>query len=95
MSIEARKFRSQDAKQLLENKILQDAFKAVENALSLAAISCDVDNKDKAHRIVISQQLLAGIKREITRVIVDGDIATVQLSEIEQKQNLVQRMFKR
>ena len=83
-SIEARKFRAQDAKQLLENPLLS------------ASMTCEPDNKDKAQRIVISHQLLAGIKREITRIVQDGNIADVQLSEIEQKkQNVFQRAFRR
>lgn len=95
-TIEARKFRAQDAKQLLENPLLVEAFQAVENALLLASTSCEPDNKDKAQRIIISHQLLAGIKREITRIIQDGDIANVQLSEIEQKrQNMLMRAFRR
>lgn len=95
-SIEARKFRAQDAQQLLENPLFVEAFQALENALSSAAMSCEPDNKDKAQRIVISHQLLAGIKREITRIVQDGNIADVQLSEIEQKrQNVFMKAFRR
>ena len=95
-SIEARKFRAQDAKQLLENPLFVEAFKSLENALLSASMTCEPDNKDKAQRIVISHQLLAGIKREITRIVQDGNIADVQLSEIEQKkQNVFQRAFRR
>ncbi len=96
MTPESRKFRAQDAKQLLEHPMLKEAFQAIENALISSALTCEPDNKEKAQRIVISQQLLAGIKREITRIIQDGEIATVQLSEIELKrQNVFMRMFKR
>lgn len=96
MTPEARKFRAQDAKQLLEHPMLKEAFQAIENTLISAALACEPDNKDKAQRIVISQQLLSGIKREITRVIQDGEIAKVQLSEIEAKrQNVFMRMLKR
>lgn len=95
-SIQARKFRAQDAKQLLENPMLVGAFKSLEDAISSSALSCDPDNKDKAQRIVIGLQILAGIKREITRIIEDGNIADVQLNEIEQKrQNIFMRAFRR
>jgi hypothetical protein len=95
-SIEARKFRAQDARQLLENPLLIEAFKSLENALLSAAMLCEPDNKDKAQRIIISHQLLAGIKREITRVIQDGEIAKVQLNEIEAKrQNAFMKVFQR
>lgn len=95
-TLENRKFRAADAKQLLENPMLIEAFQSLENALSSAALSCEPDNKDKAQRIVISHQLLAGIKRELTRIVQDGAIADVQLSEIEQKrQNIFQRVLSR
>lgn len=85
MTLEARKFRATDAKQLLENPLLVEAFGAVEKHLHSSAIACDPDNATKAQRIVISQQLLAAVKREITRVVQDGTIAEVQMNEIEQK----------
>ena len=71
--MEARAFRSQDARQLLENPLFVEAFSSVEKHLQMAAMTCDSDDAQKALRIVISQQLLAAVKREITRVVQDGD----------------------
>lgn len=85
MTPQERTFRATDAKQLLENKLFVEAFDAVQNHLNMAALACDPDNKDKAQRIVISQQLLAAVKREITRIVNDGAMAEVQISELEQK----------
>ena len=62
-----------------------EAWDAVEKHLNKQALECDSDNAQKALRIVISQQLLAAVKREITRIVNDGVVAEVQLSEIEQK----------
>ena len=93
VSPESRKFRATDAQQLLENPMLQDAFSAVEKHLSDAELMCDPDNAAKALRIVISKQLLAAIKREITRVIQDGSVAEVQMQEIETKKRF--SVFKR
>lgn len=88
MTPEARTFRATDAKQLLENTLFVEAWGAVEKHLNMAALSCDPDNKDKAQRIVISQQLLAAVKREITRVVQDGEVAEVQLQELEKRNKL-------
>ena len=85
MTPQERTFRATDAKQLLENKLFVDAFDAVAGHLNMQALTCDPDNAEKARRIVISQQLLAAVKREITRVVNDGAMAEVQLSELEQK----------
>jgi len=88
MTPEDRKFRATDARQLLENKLFVEAWTAVEKHLINSALSCDPDNKDKAHRIVISQQLLAAVKREITRVVQDGEVAEVQIQELEKRNKL-------
>lgn len=93
MTHEDRIFRATDARQLLENKLFIEAFAAVAGHLNMAALSCEPDNAVKAQRIVISQQLLAAIKREITRVVNDGEVARVQMNEIEQKKRLT--LFRR
>lgn len=95
MTPEDRTFRATDARQLLENPLFVEAFESVANYLHAAALSCDPDSPAKALRIVNSQQLLAAIKREITRVVSDGAIAQVQISELEQKRNMMQRVFRR
>lgn len=86
--------KGEDAKNLMNNKLLQEAFAAVAEHLEAQALSCDPDNKDKASRIVIAKQLLAGIKREIARVIDDGYVAKVQLEEIE-KRSMLKTVFRR
>ena len=95
MTHEDRIFRATDARQLLENPLFVEAFAAVANHLNMAALSCELDNKDKAQRIIISQQLLAAVKREITRVVQDGEVARVQMNEIEQKRSMMQRVMRR
>lgn len=85
MTPEERKFRATDAKQLLDNKLFKEAFSKVGEYLESAALSCDPDNPAKTQRIVISKQLLAAIQREITRIIKDGEIAEIQLREIENR----------
>jgi hypothetical protein len=93
-TLEDRVFRATDAKQLLGNKLFQEAFSAVANHLNMAALSCDPDNATKAQRIIVSQQLLAAVKREITRVVEDGTLAEIQIAELERKSRL-ERIFRR
>jgi hypothetical protein len=92
MDYEQRQIIRAEAKQLLENRHFQEAFAAVEGYLHTSALSCNPDDKDKAQRIVISQQLLQAIKREITRKIDDGDIAEIQMTEIERKKGILRFM---
>ena len=80
-----RTIRATEARQLLETPMFIEAWEAVENHLKMQALTCDADNAQKALRIVISLQLLAGVKREIQRIVNDGVVAEVQLSELDQK----------
>lgn len=82
-----------EARQLLENKHLKEAFSAVDQHLNDAALSCNPDDKEKAQRIIISKQLLQAVKREIVRKIEDGDVAEIQMAEIERRKGL--RIFQR
>ena len=88
MTPEARKFRATDAKQLLESPLFVEAFGAVERHLQMSALTCDSDDTTKAHRIVISMKLLASVRREITRIVTDGDVAEIQMADIERKKGL-------
>lgn len=85
MSLEERKFKGEDARILLENRLLKNAFKAVGEAIEAMALGCNPDDRERAQRIIISKQLLVGIEREIKRVVEDGEIATVQLDELKRK----------
>ena len=88
MTPEARTFRATDAKQLLENPLFTEAWEAVEGHLNMQALSCSPDDATKCQRIVISQQLLAAVKREIQRVVTDGQVAQVQIAELEKRNKL-------
>jgi len=85
MTLEKDRIIGNDAKQLLENPLLKDAFAAVDGYLNDKALSCDPDNKEMAQRIILSKQLLVGIRREIERKIDDGMVAEVQINELEKR----------
>ena len=83
MTFEADRFKGQDAQALLDNPLLKEAFWRVEAYIHGQAMSCDPDNKEKAARVIVAMQLLKGIKREIERMIEDGDIADVHIAQLE------------
>lgn len=89
MTPEHRKFVGQDAKALLENTLFREAFESVEGYLVGQAHSCDPDNKDKAQRVVIAMQLLRAVKREIERKVEDGEMAEIEIAELERKRGLL------
>lgn len=88
MTPEHRKFRASDAKALLDNEMFKFAFASMGEYLEARALSCDPDNKDATQRVVLAKQILAGVKREIERIVEDGTVADIQLAEIEQRKRL-------
>jgi hypothetical protein len=84
-SPEQRRVIGQEAKQLLENKHFREAFDAVEAYLLDQAKACDPDNKEKTQRVVIAMQIHEALKREIIRKVEDGDMARIELAEIERR----------
>ena len=91
MTPQDRTIRATDAKHLLENPLFVEAWDAVANHLQMAAMSCEPDNAIKAQRVIISIQLLAAVKREFTRIIQDGQVAEVQMRELETKRSIFRR----
>ena len=91
MTPQDRTIRAADAKHLLENPLFVEAWDAVANHLQMAAMSCEPDNQVKAQRVIISIQLLAAVKREFTRIIQDGQVAEVQMRELETKRSIFRR----
>lgn len=85
---EHRKLRGQDARALLDNPIFKEAFDAVAEYLNQAALSCNPDDPVKAQRIIISKQLLEAVKREVTRKVEDGEVADIQIKELEKARGL-------
>lgn len=83
MDAHQRRIVGAEARQLLENSHLQEAFDAVRDYLEAVVLSTDPDNKEKAQRVVISMQLLKAVKREIERKIEDGQVAEVEMRELD------------
>ena len=88
-----RRIRANEARQFMQNPLFKEAFEAVAGYLNEVALSCDPDNKDKAQRIILSQQLLRAVRREIERKVEDGDMAAIQINEIERRG--VKNIFRR
>ncbi len=83
-----RRIIGEEAKQLLANKHFRDAFDAVESYLHGQAKACDPDNKDKAQRVVIAMQIHEALKREIVRKVEDGEMAQVEIAELDKRSAL-------
>lgn len=85
MDEQAQVWKGVDAKQLLENPLLNMAFNRVEEYITSQELTCTPDDKDRCQRLIISKQLLAGVKREIHRVIQNGELAKVKVEALEKR----------
>lgn len=85
MTPEETKIRATEAKHLLDNRLFKEAWDALAGYLESKAETCDPDNAEQARRIILTKQLLAGLKREFERVVNDGHIAAIQIAELERQ----------
>jgi hypothetical protein len=79
------KFMVEDARQVLANRAYKSAFERMADFLEKQALNCDIDNKDKAMRVIVSKQILVGIKRELERLIMDGEVESIKMNELESR----------
>jgi len=92
MSLEQRRLDGDKAKELLDNPLLQAALGRVGYYIEQQAAACDPDNKDMAQRVIISKQIYLAIRREFERAVEDGEIARIQIAQIEKRKR---GLFKR
>lgn len=91
---EQRRIRGREARQLLDNPLLKEAFAAVAAHIEDQAQSCPLDDQVRAQRIILSKQLLATIKRQIEKRIEDGEVAEMQIEQIEKQRGLMRKFIR-
>jgi hypothetical protein len=92
--LETRRIRAEEAKQFMRNPLFKECFDGVKADLDQTALMCDPDNRDKAQRIIIAQQLLQAVRREIERRAEDGDFVEFQMRELQPKGGIVRRFLR-
>ncbi len=71
--------------------MVRSAFSRMAEHIDARSMACDPDNKDQAQRLIITKQILAGIKREFERMILEGEAAQIKLSEMEKRRSVFRR----
>lgn len=89
MDLREEAIKGQEAKQLLENPIFQEAIKAVESGIVNSIRTSALGDESTHHRLAIALQLHAQIVRHIEQVVQTGHMAEMQL-----KQSIGQRLKK-
>ena len=88
MTPEARRIRAADAQHLLDNKLFKEAFSSVEQYLIDKAHSTDTNDRERTANVVNCMQLLQAVKREIIRVVEDGEVAKIEIEQTEKRKLL-------
>lgn len=84
-----RRVSANEARQVLDNHHFKEAFAAVADYIEAQAMACDPNQTERAARIILAKQLLEKVRRELVRKMEDGDMAEVQIAEIERKRGLL------
>lgn len=82
---EQRRIIGAEAQQSLDDRHWKEAFAAVEGYLIDKAKACDTTKEGHADNVVIALQLLEAIKRELVRKIEDGEMARIEMAELERR----------
>ena len=90
LSPEERRIIGADAKQALENKHWKEAFSAVEGYLVEKAKATDTTQVERAQDVIRCLQLLEAVRRELVRKIEDGEMAQIEIAEIERRKKPLQ-----
>lgn len=89
--LESERLRGAEAKQLLENKFLKEAFDAAEKSILDQMDEVNIRDVDMHTRLILARKTVASVRRYIERVIETGQMAELQLQE----PNRVQQFFRR
>ena len=78
-------FVASDARALLDNPAWKAIWRGLSKYLDVRELSCDSRDRDTAQDIIRTRQLLAGLQREVQRLLDDGHISSIKLAELEKR----------
>lgn len=73
--------RGEDAKRLLAEPLLVEAFDAIHAAMLANLMQTNVNDTEAQRGWVVSLQILAKVKRHLEQVIVSGELAKEELAQ--------------
>ena len=76
---------AQEGKRIIDSEPFKKAMSRLDDHLDMQLFSCDPDNKEKAQRVVLAKQIFKGIHREFERLLQEGEVAKIQLDELNAK----------
>lgn len=79
MSLDNDLERAQQAKQLLDNPVYQEAIENVRNAIVSAWSNAPIRDVEGQHELKLMLKLLTDLENNITRVVNDGKIAQIEI----------------
>lgn len=81
MSLDQQLIDADEAKRLIENPILQEAFSGVRDGIITAMQSAPMGDERTHNRLVIALQILGQIEKNIKEKIQTGKLAEIEIQE--------------
>jgi hypothetical protein len=88
LTADQRRIMASEAVTVLQNRHFQWAWQALDEYLNAKALSCDGKDREQAQLIVVSKQLLHGLRREFERRAEDGYMAQVEIEQLERRSRM-------
>jgi hypothetical protein len=88
-AIEDQILKGNDAKHLLDNPILKEAFKLIEDSLEDRALSTKTTDIKECQDVIRAKQILTGIQKAIYTFIEDGKFKQAELNAITKEKNSI------
>lgn len=83
MTLQDERIQGAEAKEFLNSRTYKKIMQALKNNVDSQSLIANPDNKEHCQRIIIARQILAGIEREIESIIQYGEVAEIEIKEIE------------
>lgn len=79
--LQQERIRGADARNLLDNPLLKEAFKAAEDSILEQMDDVSMRDTDMHTRLILARKVLNSVKRYIERVVETGQLADLQVNE--------------
>jgi hypothetical protein len=79
--LEVERIRGAEAKQLLDNKYLKEAWDAAERSILDQMDEVNLRDTDMHTKLIMARKVLTSVKKYLERMVQTGEMATLQLKE--------------
>ena len=76
--------RAQQARELLENELLKDAFKGLEDAYTAAWRGTTIDDVNGREKLFLAINVVGKVRDHLTKTVSNGSVAEAEIKELRE-----------